>query len=137
MRMARTIAAATVGTSLDPETNHCATDDDEDIDVGNVVYVFEGSATPDDVDGTDDPLATVEARRELSRHLRSSAFPADRDELLAEAADQHAPEAVTSVLRRLPVGVRYGTVHEVWSALHGADDVRGDAATDPLSDAGR
>ena len=51
---------------LDPATNHCATDDDEDIDVGNVVYVFEGSATPDDVDGTDDPVATVEATRETT-----------------------------------------------------------------------
>ena len=61
-----TIAAATVGTSLDPATNHCATDDDEDIDVGNIVYVFEGSATPDDVDGTDDPVATVEATRETT-----------------------------------------------------------------------
>lgn len=99
-------------------------DEDRDVD---------GRTAPPGSLGADD----VEARRELSRHLRSSAFPADRDELLAEAADQHAPEAVTSVLRRLPVGVRYGTVHEVWSALHGADDVRGDAATDPLSDAGR
>jgi len=61
-----TIAGTTVGTSLDSETNHCAIDDDDDIDVGNVVYVFEGSATPDDVDGTDDPVATVEARREAT-----------------------------------------------------------------------
>ena len=58
-----TIAAATVGTSLDPATNNCASDDNLDLDVGNVVYVFEGSVTPDDVDGTDDPVATVEATR--------------------------------------------------------------------------
>jgi hypothetical protein len=56
-----TIAAATVGTSLDPATNNCASDDNVDLKVGNVVYVFSGSATPDDVDGTDDPVTTIEA----------------------------------------------------------------------------
>jgi hypothetical protein len=58
-----TIAAATVGTSLDPAVNNCASDDKVDLDVGNVVYVFEGSVTPDDVDGSDDPVATVDATR--------------------------------------------------------------------------
>lgn len=61
-----TIGADTVGTSLDPATNHCASDDDAELDVGNVVYVFEASATPDDVDGTDDPIATVAATREAT-----------------------------------------------------------------------
>ena len=58
-----TIAAATVGTSLDPAVNNCASDDKVDLNVGNVVYVFEGNVTPDDVDGTGDPVATVEAKR--------------------------------------------------------------------------
>jgi hypothetical protein len=58
-----TIAAATVGTILDPTRNNCASDDDDDLTVGNVVYVFEGDVTPDDVDGTDDAIATVEAER--------------------------------------------------------------------------
>jgi hypothetical protein len=57
-----TIAAATVGTSLDPAVNNCAADDALDLDEGNVVYVFAG-ATPDDIDGTDDPVTTVEATR--------------------------------------------------------------------------
>jgi hypothetical protein len=56
-----TIAAATVGTSLDPATNNCAADDKLDLSVGNIVYVFSGSVTPDDVDGTDDAVATIEA----------------------------------------------------------------------------
>ena len=57
-----TIAADTVGTDLDPMTNSCAADDNIDITLGNVVYVFAGlGATPDDVDGADDPIATVEA----------------------------------------------------------------------------
>ena len=58
-----TIAAATVGTSLDPATNNCASDDKVDLTVGNVVYVFEGAVTPNDVDGTDDAVATVAAKR--------------------------------------------------------------------------
>ena len=37
-----TIAATTVGTSLDPATNNCASDDNVDLTVGNVVYVFAG-----------------------------------------------------------------------------------------------
>jgi L-lactate dehydrogenase complex protein LldF len=32
-----------------------------DLEVGNVVYVFSGSVTPDDIDGTDDAVATIEA----------------------------------------------------------------------------
>ena len=56
-----TIAATTVGTNLDPTANNCASDDKVDLKVGNVVYVFEGSVTPDDIDGTGDPVATVEA----------------------------------------------------------------------------
>ena len=58
-----TIAAATVGTSLDPAVNNCASDDKVDLRVGNVVYVFEGDVTPDDIDGTGDAVATVKATR--------------------------------------------------------------------------
>jgi hypothetical protein len=58
-----TIAAATVGTRLDPAVNDCASDDQVDLTVGNVVYVFQGDVTPDDVGGTTDPVATVEAER--------------------------------------------------------------------------
>jgi hypothetical protein len=58
-----TIASATVGTSLDPAVNNCASDDNVDLTVGNVVYVFEGDVDPNDIDGTDDAVATVEAER--------------------------------------------------------------------------
>jgi hypothetical protein len=90
------------------------------------------TAPPGSLGGDD-----VEGRRELSRHLRASAFPADREALLAEATSQNAPEPVLAALRELPASVTYGTVHEVWAALAGATDVREDAAHDPLSDAGR
>jgi Protein of unknown function (DUF2795) len=79
----------------------------------------------------------VEARRELSRHLRSSAFPADREGLLAEAETQSAPESVLEALRRLPSDAEFSTVHEVWAALEGYSDVRDAAAHEPLTDGDR
>jgi hypothetical protein len=79
----------------------------------------------------------IEARRELSRHLRRTAFPADRDALLAEAEAQNAPAPVLAALRRVPADATYATVHEVWAALEGSDDVRDAAAHEPLSEGDR
>ena len=62
------------------------------------------------------------ARAELSRHLRASVFPADRDALLAEAEENDAPTPVLAVLRQLPSDSTYGTVYEVWEALGGRVD---------------
>jgi Domain of unknown function (DUF4382) len=49
--------------TLTAEANACAADD-EDLDVGNVVYVFAGAGvTPDDIDAIDpDPVATAEVQ---------------------------------------------------------------------------
>ena len=59
-----TIAAATIGTSLDPAVNGCAADDKVDLGIGNVVYLYTGAdADADDIDGTGDPIATIEATR--------------------------------------------------------------------------
>jgi Protein of unknown function (DUF2795) len=58
------------------------------------------------------------ARAELSRHLRLSAFPGDRESLLAEAEANAAPEPVLAALGRLPDG-SFDTVYEVWEALGG------------------
>jgi hypothetical protein len=84
----------------------------------------------------------VEARRELSRHLRPSVFPAQRAELVAEAAENNAPLPVLDALRALPAGVTFVTAHEVWAALadpdaarEGRDALRRIVATDPLNDA--
>lgn len=79
----------------------------------------------------------VEARRELSRHLRASVFPADRYALYAEAQDQGAPEAVLDAIHRLPTAKEFRTVHEVWAALEGYDDVRSAAAHEPLTEGDR
>jgi Protein of unknown function (DUF2795) len=61
------------------------------------------------------------ARRELSRHLRLSVFPADRHALLAEAEANDAPDEVIDLLARLPRGM-FGTVHEVWEAVGGESE---------------
>jgi uncharacterized protein DUF2795 len=73
------------------------------------------TAAPDAL-GPDGPTA----RAELGRHLRRSAFPADRAALLAEAELNSASTAVLTTLRRLPETVRYRTVYEVWEALGGS-----------------
>jgi hypothetical protein len=48
-----------------------------------------------------------------------SAFPGDRDALLAEAEENDAPEAVLAALRQLPEGREFATVYDVWEALGG------------------
>jgi hypothetical protein len=51
-----TVAAETINAAA----NSCNSDD-ANLDLGNVVYVFSGAnVTPDDLDGTDDPIATAE-----------------------------------------------------------------------------
>jgi hypothetical protein len=67
------------------------------------------------------PTDAVAERRELSRHVRSSVFPADRQKLLAEAQANGAPDDVIDLLARLPRG-RFGTVHEVWAAVGGESE---------------
>lgn len=62
---------------------------------------------------------SVEARSELARHLEPSAFPADRDALLAAAGEQDAPDGVIGLLSGLPEGQTFQNVEEVWEALGG------------------
>jgi hypothetical protein len=88
--------------------------------------------------GVDD----IDARREISRHLRPSAFPADREALLEEAAENNAPAAVVAALNRLQPGIEYATVHEVWVAIADPERARGGrealrraASREPLSEA--
>jgi hypothetical protein len=64
----------------------------------------------------------VEARHELARRIRPSAFPADRRRLVAAARVAGAPPGVEAVLEGLPDGVEYATLAEVWAALAGPDD---------------
>jgi hypothetical protein len=79
----------------------------------------------------------VEARRELSRYLPPSVFPASRRALLHEAIGRDAPAPTVELLARLPDGTTYATVHELWAALSRRPAREGeirddDAAHDPL-----
>jgi Protein of unknown function (DUF2795) len=64
------------------------------------------------------------ARRELSRHLDARVFPAERDELLANARAHNAPPEVLSLLEQLPGAKRFETVHDAWEALARVDAAR-------------
>jgi hypothetical protein len=85
--------------------------------------------------GADD----IDARRELSRHLRPSSFPGDRTRMLAEAVENKAPPAVVQALEKLPPDVAFHSAHEVWVAIadpeaagDGSKGLREAAAHDPL-----
>ena len=69
-------------------------------------------------------LDDAEARADIARFLTPSAFPADRETLLADAEDHHAPEAVLERLRALPEGRAYQNVQDVWGALGGTVEHR-------------
>jgi hypothetical protein len=101
-----TIAAATVGTSLDPAVNNCASDDKVDLKVGNVVYVFEGSVTPDDIDGTGDAVATVEATPNAAGDYvyRTLLEPGSYTVVFSCEAGNDDPEADDDITFLNPVG---------------------------------
>jgi anti-sigma B factor antagonist len=73
----------------------------------------------DDVGASGVEEDPVLGRRELSRHLRPSVFPAARAELVAEAEANDAADWVLRLLARLPEGERFGTAFEVWEAAGG------------------
>lgn len=70
------------------------------------------------------PGTETEARSELARYLRPSCFPAGRTDLVAEARDQHAPDAIADLLGRLPGNVSFTNVAAVWEALGGGTEHR-------------
>ena len=69
-------------------------------------------------------LDDAEARADIARFLTPSAFPADREALLADAQGNHAPEAVLERLRALPEGRTYENVQDVWGTLGGTVEHR-------------
>jgi hypothetical protein len=79
-------------------------------------YPGELEAETDVAAADDDPVA---ARRELSRHLRLTAFPATGPELVAEARENDAPDWVVRLLERLPDDFELATVYEVWDKVGG------------------
>jgi hypothetical protein len=69
-------------------------------------------------------LDEAEARADLTRFLTPSAFPADREALLADARGNHAPEVVLERLQALPEGRTFENVQDVWGALGGTAEHR-------------
>jgi Protein of unknown function (DUF2795) len=69
-------------------------------------------------------LDDAEARSEIARYLDPSAFPADRDGLVANAEANNAPEVVLERLRALPAGRTYDAMPDVWAGLGGTVEHR-------------
>lgn len=65
----------------------------------------------------------AEARSRLATYLRPSIWPADREVLLACAADLNAPPDLLAELRRLPDGT-FSHTEAVWEALGGKVEYR-------------
>ena len=61
----------------------------------------------------------ADRRAELARHLAAATFPAVRDDLVAAAQSDHAPDELVGELRGLPAGEAYANVQHVWLALGG------------------
>ena len=81
--------------------------------------VAPGRRFDDVIPGVEITDADVEGRAELSRHLATAQFPADREHLVAAAVGDNAPEQMVVALRDLPADEVYENVQAVWQALGG------------------
>ena len=59
----------------------------------------------------------MERRSELARWVGDTRFPADREALLARAAERSAPESVIDAVRSLPGDTEYANIGQVAVAL--------------------
>jgi hypothetical protein len=65
----------------------------------------------------------LEGRSEIARHLDPSIFPANREDLLRSAQENHAPAGVLAELGRLADDRTFENVQEIWKALgHPVED---------------
>jgi len=78
-----------------------------------------GRRLDDLIPGVDMTEAELRERAELSRHVAAAHFPARRDELVAAAEGDHAPDEMMRALGELPADEEYQTVQAVWKALGG------------------
>ena len=65
----------------------------------------------------------VEKRSELAGWLGRAVFPADRRALLDWLRGQHAPDRVLSEVAAAPDDIQFGSVGELWRALHAGEHV--------------
>ncbi|MBW3589149.1 MAG: DUF2795 domain-containing protein [Actinobacteria bacterium] len=77
-------------------------------------------------DHPDDALdpEEIENRSNIARFLDQVVFPADRQSLLANAQEHHAPEKIVGQLQQLPEGTQFENVQDVWEALGGHAEER-------------
>jgi Protein of unknown function (DUF2795) len=69
-------------------------------------------------------LDDADARADIARFLTPSAFPADREALLADAEANQAPASVLERLQALPAGRAFENVQDVWGTLGGTVEHR-------------
>ncbi|MFN8077640.1 MAG: DUF2795 domain-containing protein [Kineosporiaceae bacterium] len=82
---------------------------------------------PEDRRGTPPGMTSgdVEHRSLIARHLGTSAFPGDRDQLIDVASTNSAPDSVVADLTRLPSGKTFANVQDVARELGiGVEDHR-------------
>jgi Protein of unknown function (DUF2795) len=94
-----------------------AGEDEPDVDLAPNATLVGG--TPDGMTAED-----VERRSRLASYLDRSTFPAGRQQLVDDAAANHAPDDILADLRRLPDGEEFGNVNDVWTALGGGTEER-------------
>ncbi|MGC9665645.1 DUF2795 domain-containing protein [Planosporangium sp. 12N6] len=66
----------------------------------------------------------VEQRSRIGRYIPLSALPGDRDDLLAAAEENDAPQDVIDRLAALPAERVFETINQVWAALGGHNEER-------------
>jgi hypothetical protein len=100
---------------------------DEELATASDAVTFSAGVTRDDVPESA-PLTAREVRErsDLGVHLRPSVFPATRAALVACAREEDAPQDLVTRLRSLP-DTTYDTVEQVWEALGGRRETRGEA----------
>lgn len=108
------------GAPVEPRAEEWRAAEPEGDDQRDVAAAPRGGLTGEQPTGMDS--GDVEGRSELAQTLRPSVFPADRAALLAEARETHATDGIVAMLGRLPAGVAFTTVAEVWEALGGGHE---------------
>jgi Protein of unknown function (DUF2795) len=84
----------------------------EDQPTGDRIYPEDRRGNPEGMTQSD-----VDERSDIARSLGTAAFPADRNTLVAVAADNEATDHVLSLLRALPADQTFENVQDVARAL--------------------
>ncbi|NYI04136.1 DUF2795 domain-containing protein [Allostreptomyces psammosilenae] len=82
----------------------------------------------DRIPGTDAPPSpedVARVREDLAKHLQRSAFPADREKIVAQLADYQAPDYLIQQVGELPATERYASLNALLEAMgYGVPETR-------------